>query len=271
MTISEKEIFESTDSSRNNSPVFNNTVARGIYSAIRVLALDIFEDRYNAFFLPLSFNKKGKLALQRGLKKFKYEYLQKMDRNYLISIFNQYEIEMGREATLLLLDWIRNAEDSEAEGIEWLFFEAHLLISKEKKEPISPIPLRLQRYFAFRELLRDQYLKSIGEEDLSPDFFRTDFDIDFYKLQEYEYFGELETTFDPSLDAANFARVLCGKIAWENSCEGGRPDVAELNSISRWMSQHVPRRWIDGERNIENMSISPLLKTDYIRRRIIIQ
>lgn len=265
--MNEKDIFESTDERKNTSEVFKFSVVRNIYSAICLLCLDIFESRYEIFMLPRSFTPSGKASLQRALKDFKYSYLQALDKNYLVSVLNRYEQDQGKKATLELLDWIRNATDNSAAGMERLLSNLHTEIIRKEIKP-KKIPLRIERYFSFRELLRDSYLASDGTKELDPSWFESEWDQHFYKLQAYDYYGKMEITFDPSLTAFVYANTLYGQIAWENACQGGPPDVTETVEISNWLATHSGS-YLESGFTVNDLCISPLLRSEYISRSII--
>ena len=115
--MTEVEIFDSTDPMTNATDVYQFTAVANLYNALEIIALDAFEDRYEIFLLPLSFTAKGKKSLQKALDNYLYAYAQKNDRPFLIAVFNQYEADLGKAATIDLLEWIRNVTDSSASSV----------------------------------------------------------------------------------------------------------------------------------------------------------
>lgn len=270
--LTERDLFESTDPAKNDSEIFRNTVVAGLYSALRVLVLDAFDQRYSEpYFLPESFRLDQKKKLQALMKDFDYSMVQRNDRPFLMFVFNEYASFAGLGPTRLLLDWMRNATDSEAKSVERYLSGASWGIKRKELTLQSPLPLRLERYFSFWDLLREIFQNGeVRWQELGPDWLETPFDLDFYKRQEYDYYGEIENTFDASDWASSFSDILLAKIAWEHTCQGCPPTEQEMTEISDWMVQHNKYWKVDREK-MQNLFISPLLKEDLLKRQIIPQ
>jgi hypothetical protein len=200
-----------------------NRYIDGIYSGVRTLCLDIFEDWYSTYCLPLTFNQQGKKALQNALEDFKYAYVQQSDRGYIIELFRRYEENQGEDATRDLLEWIHNATNYDAYSTWNGLSEGRLCV--RRNEASSPPPAVLERVFS----IYDFYISSAFEDkfpsELGPSFFKSEWDRLFLKKQYYDYYGEMECTFDPSSEAMIFychsrpESVLPYRCAiWMSSC-----------------------------------------------------
>lgn len=264
--MTEQEIFDSTDPVINASHVHQFTVVRNIYSAIRVLALDVFEGGYQLYLLPLSFNKQGKKTLQRGLANFKYSYVQNNDRPFLLSVVNMYEAEHGKKSTIELLEWIRNVQESTASSLgSWLSSMHSKIHHGDNKIKIPP---RIERYFGIRELLRSQYLDTKASQELDFGWLQSKWDKDFYEKQAYDYYGEIENSWDPGDCVAVFARTIYAKVAWENACQGSKPDATELKLIGDWIYENTDTHTKDYE-DPAALFITPILRAEYVKRGIV--
>lgn len=268
--LTEKDVFESTDVTRNDSEAFKYTVASNLYDALRLLLVDVFDERYyEPYFVPQSFRLVHKKKLQSLVKDFDYSMVQRNDRPFLMRVFNEYAGFAGVGATRLLLDWMRNASDSEASHSHRLLGNVNWGIKRKELKLVSPLPLRLERFFCFWDLLTETFQSGeVFWQELGPDWFETPFDLDFYKRQEYDYYGERENVFDPSNEASSFSSTLLAKIAWENTCQGYPPTKEEMTEISEWMALHE-NHWETEENKMQFLFISPLLKEDFLKRRII--
>jgi hypothetical protein len=266
MAMTEQEVFDSTDPVVNTSSVYQYTAVANIYSVIGILALDKFDDRYQTFLLPLSFNKSGKKTLQRGLDDFKYSFLQKKDKSFLMSVFNIYEAEHGKKSTIELLDWIRNVEDSTASSLENHLSNLDDIKQREKKIKIPP---RIERYFGIRTLLRDQYLNTMASRELDSSWFESKWDKSFYEKQKHDYYGEIENTWNPGDYAAGFGRTIYAKVAWENACQGNKPNAEELKAIGDWIIENTRHLSTEDYEDPAFLNISPILRAEYVKRGIV--
>jgi len=254
MTITEDNLFPFHSKEKEG---FSFSEVNSLYCGISILCLDIFDDRYKEFLLPESFSEKSKYALQEGMKNFTYEKVQKNDVNFLLHVFNIFENKNGKAATIILLDWIRNAFD-----VESATFQSHIR-SICWDVGTDHAPLRIQRLTALSEILSDRY----DFQELDPFLFETKWDKSFYKLQWYDYYGDMENLFSPEDLAADMGRTLYYKIAWENVCLDP-PDNLELKMIGDW----VVKAYSNGDSEYADpqvLSISPILRAEYVRRGII--
>ncbi len=268
MPMTETEVFDSTDPVINQSAVYKYTCEANLYSALEVVALDIFEDRYEIFLLPLSFTAKGKKSLQKGLKDFNYAYVQQRDRSFLMHVFNQYEMDHGKTATIELLEWMRNVTDSTAESIENNLSSIYFTNKRERR--IVKIPPRVERYFGLRQLLRDQYHETMAWQELDPSWFESNWDKAFKEKHAYDYYGTIENIWDPSNRASAFGNTIYGKIAWENACQGSKPDEAELKLIGDWIIDKNEHLASGDYENPAALFVSPILRAEYVKRHLII-
>lgn len=270
--LTERDLFESTDPAKNNSEIFRSTVVAGLYDALRLLVVDVFDQRYNEpYFLPKTFLAKDKKRLQGLMKNFDYSMLLSGDRDYLWRIFKEYSVFAGSDSTRLLLDWMRNASDREANSTCWHLSGVNWGLKRKELTLHSRLPLRLERYFSIWDLLRENFQNGeVRWQELGPDWFETPFDLDFYKRQEYDYYGERENVFDPSNQASRFSDTLLAQIAWENTCQVHPPTVQEMTEISEWMAKHK-NSWEITDNKMQDLFVSPLLKEDLLKRRIIAQ
>lgn len=261
--MTEAEIFDSTDPVVNATDVHKFTIAANLYHALGVVALDAFEDRYDVFFLPKSFTPKGKKSLQKVLDSYQYVYDQKNDKPFLISVFNQYEADHGKVATIELLEWMRNAEDSPAGSLG-------NYLGGIKQQKVAETPARIERYYAFHELLLDRYLSTIACQDLHPDESGCKWDSVFHAKHAHDYYGTVENTWDPGDAAAAVGSTLRAKIAWENACQGSKPDEAELKLIGDWIIEN--RDFLEAEDYISPavLYVSPILRAEYVKRELIV-
>ena len=243
-----------------------NRYIDGIYSGVRTLCLDIFEDWYSTYCLPLTFNQQGKKALQNALEDFKYAYVQQSDRGYIIEVFRRYEENQGEDATRDLLEWIHNATNYDAYSTWNGLSEGRLCV--RRNEASSPPPAVLERVFS----IYDFYISSAFEDkfpsELGPSFFKSEWDRLFLKKQYYDYYGEMECTFDPSSEAMIFERCIFSKIAWESICNGERLNDAQLNEIFDWARPYDHRK-ITNPKQLNHLYITPRLRSEYVKRGII--
>ncbi len=266
--MTESEIFDSTNSVVNATEVYKFTTVSNLYTVLEVVALDVFENRYEIFFMPLSFTKKGKESLQRGLKDFKYAYVQQNDVPFLISVFNRYEADLGKPAALELLDWMRNVEHNSAKtivsGLSSIFF------THKRSGKFLIAPPRVERYFGLWQLLREQFSSTMGSRELDTSWFESKWDLEFHSKHTYDYYGEMENTWNPADSASIFGNVICGKIAWENSCNGSQPSADEMKLIRDWIIANEERLSISDFPDLNELFISPVLKAEYVKRKIIV-
>jgi hypothetical protein len=260
MPFTEDEFQQYSDSEKNIRFNKKEIISSNIYRALCVIVLDMFEN-YESFFMPSFFNKAWQKEIQNMMVDYKFIDAARGDVEFLKRLFNHLEICFGKKQTLLLLEWIKNSTDVNASGTE------HKLSSlkydlRTKGIHTHTMPLRLQRYFSFEKLLFDQH--SGGSTDMDVDSIKTKHDQRFYALQEYD--GEI--TFQPDSEAASLFRNLAGMIAWENACSGGKPDAAELDTISNWLAEYA-KTWPMDNNRVTDLYITPLLRNDYIERRII--
>lgn len=265
--MTEAEIFESTDPFTNASDVYKFTAAGNLYNALEVIALDVFEDRYEIFFLPISFTSKSKKTLQIALRDFEYAYAQQNDRPFLVSVFNRYEANHGKIATIELLEWMRNITDSTASGIEGNLTSLYVKLKRGQKK--MQIPPRIERYFGIRELLRDQYGATMGSRNLDPSCLESKWDIAFHAKHAHDYHDTIENSWNPSDWAYAFGCAINGKIAWENACQGSKPNEAELKLIGDWVVEHSDHLSSKNYRSPAALFISPILRSEYVKRRLI--
>jgi hypothetical protein len=263
MAMTEAEIFNSTDPIINTSDVYKYTVTAGLYRALEVVALDSFDDRYEIFLLPLSFTPRGKKSLQKGLENYVYTHAQKINKPFLISVFNQYEADHGKIATIELLEWMRNVTDSTAASIERRLSTIYYTNKREKKTVKTPP--RVERYFGLWQLLRDQYDGTIKSYDLES---VSKWDIDFHAKHAHDYYGTIENNWDPS-HASFFADTIFAKIAWENACQGSKPDEAELKLIGDWIIESSDHLSAKDYESPAALFVSPILRAEYVKRRLI--
>lgn len=266
--MTDLEIFDSTDPLINETDVYQYTAAANLYHVLGVIALDLFGDRYSTFFLPSSFTLKGKKSLQIVLDNYQYVYDRDNNRPFLVSVFNQYEADHGKVATVELLDWMRNVTDSAAKSIASYLSYIHHDLTRGKK--IVSIPPRVERYFAHRELLRDQYFQTTMTQDLDPSYFDTRWDKAFYAKHEHDYYGDVENTWDPSDIAAMFVKTIQSKVAWENACQGSKPNEDELRVIGDWIIEHNDHLAAKDYENPASLFVSPILRAEYVRRGLIL-
>lgn len=263
----ESEIFDCENNIESLSSTYKNRIISEFYSILRVILLDAFEDRYEIFLLPRIFDKNWKASLQNSFRKFEYKYVIQKDKDFLISVFNNLDSKFGKEPTLLLLDWIKNAGDIQANEVVGRLNETAYDIKEKKLKPVG-MPLRLERFYSFQALLLDQFNLTSSYHQLSSTWLSTAHDVSFYKLQEYDYLGDKEITFDPSDHAYAFGSLLYSKIAWENTCQGYPPTEQEMTEISEWIAHHNGY-WKHGQHMLQHLFISPLLKEDLLKRRVI--
>lgn len=266
--MTEAEIFDSTDPLTNASDVYKYTAVANLYNALKVVALDIFEDRYEIFLLPLSFTSKSKKSLQVALRDFEYAYAQQNDRPFLVSVFNRYETAHGKIATIELLEWMRNTTDSTASGVAGNLTSLYFDIKRERRK--IQIPPRIQRYFGVRELLRDQYGETMGSRELDPSWLESTWDIAFHAKHAHDYYGTIENSWDPGVWAFAFGSAIYGKVAWENACQGSKPEEAELKLIGDWIVEHSDHLSAKDYENPASLFVSPILRAEYVRRGLIL-
>lgn len=211
--------------------------------------------------MPSFFNKTWQKQIQNMMIDYKFIDAARGDVEFLKRLFNHLESCFGKKQTLLLLEWIKNATDVNAGRTEHRLYSLENDI-RTKKIHVPPMPLRLQRYFAFNKLLLDPRRGACT--DLDVDSIKTKHDERFYALQEYD--GEIAWV--PDAEASALLDTLIAMIAWENACSGGKPDATELEAISNWLTEYA-KTWPMDNNRVTDLYITPSLRNDYIERRII--
>lgn len=236
------------------------TQEHSFFEAFICLSMDVFFDRQQLLYLPESYTKESVVTLRLGMKDYSYSLLQNLDKGFLMKILRMYEFRHGADAMWDIVCWIREAgHDSARLCYQRVFDEVSRL--QRLGEP-EKIPARVDRFHHLRLALTDSYLA----EDIDFVMTETLWDEQMVALQEHEYHGEMENTFNPGEYASTFASNLFPKIAWENASQGGAPDPAEMEALNQWIRS--TSRYAS-EDDLSVFWLDPRLRAEYVRRGIV--
>ncbi len=238
------------------------------------LSLDACEPLYSHLFLPLSFTKESKLVLQEALTVRGFDSLNRVQIEKSVQNLLQYfEQKMGLDATSELTEWMLCSDNRHVDTFLGDLGNAVSDIERGKSQ--ARLPLRLERFFAMKELLAPPGYPYPEEELLEPDKLKSKWDVKHYAAH-YDRIEE-RNTWNPSDVAGCAANMMRYRLAWENAMRDPIPDEAELDAIYQWVDTY---RWktkmygtneVRPAANPRAMFISPRLLEEYKSRGIVRQ
>jgi hypothetical protein len=239
---------------------------------LSTLSLDACEPLYSYLYLPLSFTKKSKLVLQEAFSNEAVGGLSGSDIEIVVQkVLRHFEQKIGLDATNELTDWMLCSDNRYAS--EFVRHLGHAVSDIESGKIQAKLPLRLERFFAMKELLAPPGYPYPEEELLEPEKLKSKWDVKHFAAH-YDRVEECNT-WNPSNDVGCAADQMQNRIAWENAMCDPVPDEAELDAIHDWVDTY---RWkIKNDTtgiarpaaNPRAMFISPRLLEEYKARGII--
>lgn len=204
---------------------------------LSTLSLDACEPLYSHLYLPSSFTKKSKFALQESFADARLGGLFKEEiEKSVLKTLQHFEQKMGSDATNELTEWMLCSDNRHAS--KFIRDLDHAVSDIENGKSQARLPLRIERFFAMKELLAPPGYPYPEEELLEPEKLKSKWDVKHYAAH-YDRVEECNT-WNPSNDAGCAADEMQNRIAWENAMQDPAPDEAELDAIYNWVDTY---RW----------------------------